>query len=76
MFVGGGGGGGGDGSVYWGRKESESKGIVVIFAWNSIPEKHLNSYLDLYSSLGWNSLVSHADFLSALVFLSLPLFGC
>nr|XP_034917186.1 uncharacterized protein LOC118050817 isoform X2 [Populus alba] len=59
------GGGGGGGSVNWGRKESESKGIVVIFAWNSIPEKHLNSYLDLYSSLGWNSLVSHADFLSA-----------
>ncbi|KAI5592025.1 hypothetical protein BDE02_04G123400 [Populus trichocarpa] len=57
--------GGGGGSVYWGRKEGESKGIVVIFAWNSIPEEHLNSYLDLYSSLGWNSLVSHADFLSA-----------
>ncbi|XP_052311903.1 uncharacterized protein LOC7490025 isoform X1 [Populus trichocarpa] len=55
----------GGGSVYWGRKESESKGIVVIFAWISIHEKHLNSYLDLYSSLGWNSLVSHADFLSA-----------
>ncbi|KAF9675921.1 hypothetical protein SADUNF_Sadunf09G0084100 [Salix dunnii] len=55
----------GDGSVYWGRKESESKGIVVIFAWISIHEKHLNSYLNLYSSLGWNSLVSHADFLSA-----------
>ncbi|KAL3580535.1 hypothetical protein D5086_018370 [Populus alba] len=55
----------GGGSVYWGRKESESKGIVVIFAWISIHEKHLNSHLDLYSSLGWNSLVSHADFLSA-----------
>ncbi|KAJ6365022.1 hypothetical protein OIU76_029907 [Salix suchowensis] len=36
-----------------------------MFAWNSIHEKHLKSYLDLYSSLGWNSLVSHADFLSA-----------
>ncbi|KAJ6368550.1 hypothetical protein OIU78_001022 [Salix suchowensis] len=55
----------GGGSVYWGRKEGESKGIVVMFAWNSIHEKHLKSYLDLYSSLGWNSLVSHADFLSA-----------
>ncbi|KAF9684295.1 hypothetical protein SADUNF_Sadunf04G0103100 [Salix dunnii] len=53
------------GSVYWGRKEGESKGIVVIFAWSSVHEKHLKSYLDLYSSLGWNSLVSHADFLSA-----------
>ncbi|KDP42313.1 hypothetical protein JCGZ_01637 [Jatropha curcas] len=57
--------GGGGGSVYWGRKQNGFKGIVVIFAWISIPENHLKNYVDLYSSLGWNSIVSHADFLSA-----------
>ncbi|XP_022746437.1 uncharacterized protein LOC111296412 [Durio zibethinus] len=57
----------GGGTVYWGRKEAskEVKGIVVMFAWVSIHEKHLNNYVDLYSSLGWNSLVSRADFLNA-----------
>ncbi|XWS68014.1 hypothetical protein CRYUN_Cryun04dG0053900 [Craigia yunnanensis] len=57
----------GGGSVYWGRKEEskEVKGIVVMFAWISIHEKHLKNYVDLYSSLGWNSLVSRADFLNA-----------
>ncbi|XP_021295796.1 uncharacterized protein LOC110425256 [Herrania umbratica] len=57
----------GGGSVYWGRKEEskEVKGIVVIFAWVSIHDKHLQNYVDLYSSLGWNSLVSRADFLNA-----------
>ncbi|XVE66866.1 hypothetical protein DITRI_Ditri08aG0114500 [Diplodiscus trichospermus] len=55
------------GSVYWGRKEEsrEVKGIVVIFAWVSVHEKHLKNYVDLYSSLCWNSLVSRADFLNA-----------
>ena len=57
----------GGGSVYWGRKEEskEVKGIVVMFAWISIHEEHLKNYVDLYSSLGWNSLVSRADFLNA-----------
>ncbi|KAH1120331.1 hypothetical protein J1N35_003491 [Gossypium stocksii] len=58
---------GGGGSVYWGRNQEESKqvkGIVVIFAWVSIHEKQLKNYLDFYSSLGWNSLVSRADFLN------------
>ncbi|XWS39964.1 hypothetical protein CRYUN_Cryun18bG0099500 [Craigia yunnanensis] len=57
----------GGGSVYWGRKEEskEVKGIVVIFAWVSIHEKNLQNYLDLYSSLGWNSLISRADFLNS-----------
>ncbi|GLU09295.1 hypothetical protein SLE2022_261610 [Rubroshorea leprosula] len=57
---------GGGGSVYWGRKEDrgEIKGIVVIFAWVSIQERHLRSHVDLYSSLGWNSLVARADFLN------------
>ena len=38
----------GCGSVYWGRKEGESKGIAVIFAWISIHEKHLNTQLEQY----------------------------
>lgn len=54
------------GSVYWGKKDAsgEIKGIVVIFAWVSIQKQHLRSYVDLYSSLGWNSLVASADFLN------------
>ncbi|GKV22499.1 hypothetical protein SLEP1_g32364 [Rubroshorea leprosula] len=56
----------GGGSVYWGRKEDSGriKGIVVIFAWVSIQDQHLSSHIDLYSSLGWNSLVARADFLN------------
>jgi hypothetical protein len=38
----------GCGSVYWVRKEGESKGIVVIFAWISIHEKLLNTQLEQY----------------------------
>ncbi|XVF45158.1 hypothetical protein PTKIN_Ptkin02bG0182700 [Pterospermum kingtungense] len=62
------GGGSGGGSVYWGSRKEESKGvkgIVVMFAWVSIHEKQLHNYVDLYASLGWNSLVSRADFLNA-----------
>ncbi|XP_022726566.1 uncharacterized protein LOC111282647 [Durio zibethinus] len=57
----------GGGSMYWGRKEvsEEVKGIVVMFAWISIHDKQLQNFVDLYSSLGWNSLVSRADFLNA-----------
>lgn len=67
MWSGGGGGGGvGGGEIYWGRKEkSESRGIAVIFAWASIQDRHLRTYVDLYASLRWNSLVCHADFLNA-----------
>ncbi|KAE8703135.1 hypothetical protein F3Y22_tig00110474pilonHSYRG00186 [Hibiscus syriacus] len=58
----------GGGTAYWGRKEAAEgigvKGIVVVFAWVSIHEKHLQSYLDFYSFLGWNSLVARADFLN------------
>ncbi|GMI78784.1 hypothetical protein like AT2G15695 [Hibiscus trionum] len=56
----------GGGSVYWGRKQDskEVKGIAVMFAWISIHDKHLQNFVDLYSSLGWNSLVSRADFLN------------
>ncbi|XP_030525000.1 uncharacterized protein LOC115737147 isoform X2 [Rhodamnia argentea] len=60
-----GGGGGGSGSVYWGAKGGDFRGIVVVFAWVSIQERHLRSYVELYSSLGWNSLVCHAGFLNA-----------
>lgn len=59
---------GGGGRFYWARNDDEAKlkGIVVIFAWFSIPESHLKHYVDLYSSLGWNSLVCLADFLNPL----------
>lgn len=54
------------GRYYWGRKGGERKaeGIVVVFAFISSPESHLKSYVDLYSSIGWNSLVCHSDFLN------------
>ncbi|CAH8387111.1 unnamed protein product [Eruca vesicaria subsp. sativa] len=57
----------GGGRVYWGKKADDggSNGIVVIFAWSSINENQLTSFVDLYSSLGWNSLVCRADFLTA-----------
>lgn len=42
-----------------------SNGVVVIFVWSSINENHLSNFVDLYSSLGWNSLVCRADFLTA-----------
>ncbi|KAL3514496.1 hypothetical protein ACH5RR_027213 [Cinchona calisaya] len=54
------------GRYYWGRKERVGKveGIVVVFAWMSSQEKHLKNYVDLYSSLGWNSLICHSQFLN------------
>ncbi|CAN1773308.1 hypothetical protein LINPERHAP1_LOCUS12452 [Linum perenne] len=58
-------GGGGGGSVYWGRRGRKSNGIVVIFAWVSVNPADLRSLVELYSSLGWNPLVCHADFLTA-----------
>ncbi|PON99573.1 hypothetical protein TorRG33x02_047400 [Trema orientale] len=43
---------GGGGGIYWGRKEvSDFKGIAVLFAWVSILENQLKSYVDLYASL-------------------------
>ncbi|XP_010275591.1 PREDICTED: uncharacterized protein LOC104610588 isoform X2 [Nelumbo nucifera] len=51
------------GRLYWGRKEGgKVEGIVVVFAWISSQEKHVRSYVQLYSSLGWNSLVCHSEF--------------
>ncbi|VFQ86882.1 unnamed protein product [Cuscuta campestris] len=55
------------GKHYWGRKEgSEGKveGIVVVFAWMFSEPNHLKKYVDFYSSLGWNSLVCHSQFLN------------
>ncbi|KAK2660351.1 hypothetical protein Ddye_006884 [Dipteronia dyeriana] len=55
------------GRFYWGReKENRGKreGIVVVFAWMSSEEKHVNRYVQLYSSLNWNSLVCHSQFLN------------
>ncbi|CAL0313545.1 unnamed protein product [Lupinus luteus] len=54
------------GNIYWGRKDvTDFKGIVVIFAWVSVPHTLLPDFVDLYSSLGWNSLVCYAHYLSA-----------
>ncbi|XP_011017221.1 PREDICTED: uncharacterized protein LOC105120639 [Populus euphratica] len=52
------------GRYYWGRREMEREGIVVVFAWMSSKKRHVKSYVDLYGSLGWNSLVCHSQFLN------------
>ncbi|KAH7567388.1 hypothetical protein ACOSP7_010750 [Xanthoceras sorbifolium] len=55
------------GRCYWrGKKENGGKreGIVVVFAWMSSEERHVNQYVQLYSSLAWNSLVCHSQFLN------------
>ncbi|KAJ0929135.1 putative alpha/Beta hydrolase [Helianthus annuus] len=53
--------GGGGGTFYWFRNDQDIKiqGIVVLFGWGSV---HLKSYIDIYSSCGWNSLVVLAHF--------------
>ncbi|CAH9111212.1 unnamed protein product [Cuscuta epithymum] len=54
------------GRQYWGRKDrGEVEGIVVVFAWMSSQPRHVKNYVDLYSSLGWNSLVCHSQFLNS-----------
>ncbi|XVE55922.1 hypothetical protein DITRI_Ditri03aG0196100 [Diplodiscus trichospermus] len=59
------------GRCYWGRKETVERrkrggrgGIVVVFAWISSQEMHLKNYVQLYASLGWDSLVCHSEFLN------------
>ncbi|XP_057428311.1 uncharacterized protein LOC130721524 [Lotus japonicus] len=52
------------GRYYWGRKVEKPEGIVVVFAWMSSEEKHLMRYVELYSSLGWDSLICHSQFLN------------
>ncbi|CAH9079752.1 unnamed protein product [Cuscuta epithymum] len=62
---------GGDGRVFWAERENfaedKVKGIVVLFAWISVQEAHLKNYINLYSSLGWNSLVCFADFVNTYI---------
>ncbi|KAF3781109.1 hypothetical protein EJ110_NYTH37640 [Nymphaea thermarum] len=53
-----------DGRFYWGKKEIEAKGIVVAFVWMSSQERNVRPYVQLYSSLGWNSLVCHSNLLN------------
>ncbi|CAJ1939429.1 unnamed protein product [Sphenostylis stenocarpa] len=54
------------GNIYWGRKEETGfRGIVVIFAWVSVPLTLLREFVDLCSSFGWNSLVCAANYLTA-----------
>jgi farnesol dehydrogenase len=50
------------GKCYWGRREMNREGIVVVFPWMSSQERHVKTYVDLYGSLGWNSLVCHSQF--------------
>ncbi|GMP69976.1 hypothetical protein CsSME_00029034 [Camellia sinensis var. sinensis] len=46
-----------EGRYYYGRREGgKVEGIVVVFTWMSSQQRHLNNYVQLYSSLGWNSL--------------------
>ncbi|CAH1442746.1 unnamed protein product [Lactuca virosa] len=56
------------GRFYWGkrrgREEERRRGIVVVFAWMSSEEKNLKKHVHLYSSLGWDSLVCHSQFLN------------
>ncbi|KAL7254055.1 hypothetical protein ACSBR1_008408 [Camellia fascicularis] len=50
------------GRYYCGRREGgQVEGIVVVFAWMSSQERHLNNYIQLYCSLGWNSLSGTAS---------------
>ncbi|XP_010547842.1 PREDICTED: uncharacterized protein LOC104819463 [Tarenaya hassleriana] len=56
------------GKYYWRRRRNVDdggcEGVVVVFAWMSSEERNLNSYVDLYSSIGWDSLVCHSQFLN------------
>ncbi|CAM8904316.1 unnamed protein product [Rhodiola kirilowii] len=58
---------GGGGKLYWARNRARKKleGIVVVFAWVSVSEQHLSSYVELYGDLRWDSLVCSADFFNA-----------
>lgn len=48
-------------------EERKAKGIVVVSAWVSISDAQLNDFVAFYSSLGWNCLVSRADYLNPYV---------
>ncbi|KAL2468387.1 hypothetical protein Fot_49963 [Forsythia ovata] len=61
------------GRIYWVRSQDSTeelkiKGIIVIFAWvSSITESQLKDFVNIYSSLGWNSLVCLSDFLNPFI---------
>ncbi|XP_043709796.1 uncharacterized protein LOC122658760 [Telopea speciosissima] len=53
------------GTFYWGHEaHAQVEGIIVVFAWMSSQERQLKSFVELYSSLGWNSLICHSEFLN------------
>ncbi|KAH7654617.1 alpha/beta-Hydrolases protein [Dioscorea alata] len=53
------------GRVFWERRAGGAEeGVVVMFLWPSSDEKDLKPFLDLYSSVGWSSLVCQSDFLT------------
>ncbi|KAL3814215.1 hypothetical protein ACJIZ3_015483 [Penstemon smallii] len=61
------------GRFYWVRNRGEefkAKGIIVVFAWISIGDTQLKDLIGLYSSLGWDSLVSRSDYLNPYVLLA------
>ncbi|XP_057787457.1 uncharacterized protein LOC131004736 isoform X2 [Salvia miltiorrhiza] len=58
------------GKLYWARnrgEECKAKGIVVLFAWVSVGDVQLNDLVALYSSLGWDCLVSRSDYLNPFI---------
>lgn len=58
------------GRFYWVRNRGEdfkAKGIIVVFAWVSISDVQLKDFVALCSSLGWNCLVSRADYLNPFI---------
>ncbi|XP_057975376.1 uncharacterized protein LOC131162794 [Malania oleifera] len=56
------------GRYYWERAgDGRREGIVVAFAWMCSEERHLKNYVQLYSSLGWDSLVCHSSCLNMFV---------
>ncbi|CAH2046505.1 unnamed protein product [Thlaspi arvense] len=58
------------GKYYWRKRNNNngegggSEAIVVVFAWMSSEERNLKNHVDLYSSLLWDSLVCHSQFLN------------
>ncbi|XP_068656919.1 uncharacterized protein [Aristolochia californica] len=53
------------GRFFWERREGgQVKGIAVVFASMWIQGGHLKRYIELYSSLGWNCLICHGQFLN------------
>ncbi|XP_017243092.1 uncharacterized protein LOC108215211 isoform X2 [Daucus carota subsp. sativus] len=54
------------GKHYWGRRDrgEQVEGVIVIFAWMSSERKHVQRFVQLFASLGWNSLVCHSQFLN------------